>query len=101
MAIFSNFFVNINTHIIRCNAGEKIKSIFELFTKQKIGFRFVLFLSVQTLVPVKSKVEILQNFVAFSDYMNSKSLGNSRPQITGNRIIVSSRMNIMNIDFNK
>ena len=32
-----------------CNAGKKIKSIFELFTKQKIGFRFVLFLSVQTL----------------------------------------------------
>ena len=27
--------------------------------------------------------------------------GNSRPQITGNRIVVSSRMNIMNIDFNK
>ena len=49
MAIFSNFFVNINTHIIRCNAGEKIKSFFELFTKQKVGFRFVLFLSVQTL----------------------------------------------------
>jgi hypothetical protein len=50
MAIFSNFFVNINTHIIRCNAGEKITSIFELFNKQKIGFRFVLFLSVQTLL---------------------------------------------------
>ena len=33
-----------------CNAGEKIKSIFEVFTKQKIGFRFVLFLSVQTLL---------------------------------------------------
>ena len=27
--------------------------------------------------------------------------GNSRAQITGNRIIVSSRMNITNIDFNK
>ena len=49
MAIFSNFFVDINTHIIRCNAGEKMKSIFELFTKQNIGFRFVLFLRVQTL----------------------------------------------------
>ena len=49
MTIFSNFFVNINTHIIRCNAGEKIKSIFELFIKQKIGIRFLLFLSVQTL----------------------------------------------------
>jgi hypothetical protein len=36
--------------MIRCNAGEKITSIFELFTKQKIGFRFVLFLSVQTLL---------------------------------------------------
>ena len=49
MAIFSNFFVDIKTYIIRCNAGEKIELIFELFTKQKIGFRFVLFLSVQTL----------------------------------------------------
>ena len=27
-----------------------MKSIFEFFTKQKIGFRFVLFLSVQTLL---------------------------------------------------
>ena len=50
MAIFSNFFVDINTHIVRGNAVEKTKSIFELFTKKKIGFRFVLFLSVQTLV---------------------------------------------------
>jgi hypothetical protein len=32
------------------NAGEKIKSIFELFTTQKNGFKFVLFLIVQTLV---------------------------------------------------
>jgi hypothetical protein len=31
MAIFSNFFVDINIHIIRCNSGEEIKSIFEHF----------------------------------------------------------------------
>ena len=73
MAIFSNFFVNINTHIIRCNAGEKIKSFFELFTKQKIGFRFVLFLSVQTLVTtskkeIKTSWKIIALFQILSGY---------------------------------
>ena len=61
MTIFSKFFVDIMTHIIRWNAGEKIKSIFELFTKQKNGFRFVLFLSVQTLRTDQGTYCLLRN----------------------------------------
>ena len=38
------------SHIIRYDAGKKLKSIFELFIKLKIGFKFVLFSMVQTLL---------------------------------------------------
>ncbi len=50
MAIFQKFFGDGMSHIIRENAGEKTKAIFEIFIKQKIKFKFVLFSMVQTLV---------------------------------------------------
>jgi hypothetical protein len=49
IAIFSKFFHDAMSHIIRWNADKKIKSNFELFIKQKIEFQFVLFSIVQTL----------------------------------------------------
>ena len=52
MDVFKKFFCDVMSHIIWWNAGEKIKSIFELFIKQKIEFKFVLFLMVQTLLTV-------------------------------------------------
>ena len=62
MGIFSKFFVDIMTHIIGWNAGKRIKPTFELFTKQKIGFRFVLFLSVQSLISEWSRRENIRNW---------------------------------------
>ena len=61
MAIFSKFFWNFMSHIIGWNGGEKIKSIFELFIKQNIEFKFVLFLIVQTLLQWKMHVLIQSN----------------------------------------
>ena len=49
MAIFSKFFGNAMSHIIRQNAGRKINTIPELFIKQKIEFKFVLLSSPQSL----------------------------------------------------
>ena len=49
MAIFSKFFADVMSQIIRKNAGKEIKSIFKLFAKQIIDSKFVLFLMVQTL----------------------------------------------------
>ena len=40
MAIFSNFFVNINTHIIRCNAGERIDTKISQMKAVLISSRF-------------------------------------------------------------
>ena len=45
--------------MVKCIYSEKAKKFCEIFT---LLFSYV--------VPVKSKVKILQNFVAFSDYMN-------------------------------
>ena len=43
-AIFSKNFVNINTHIIKCNAGEKIKYIFLNFLlNEKLDLDFFFF----------------------------------------------------------
>ena len=50
MAIFSKFFGNVMSHIIRSKAGKKINTISELFIKQKIVFNYVYFSSSQTLV---------------------------------------------------
>ena len=50
MAIFSKFFDDVMSHIIRSNAGRNIKSIFELFIKQNIEFKSVLFSIDQTLI---------------------------------------------------
>ena len=50
MAIFSKLFGDAMSHIIRWNAGKKRKSIFELFSKQKIESKFVLFSIGQTLL---------------------------------------------------
>jgi len=49
IAIFSKFFGGAMSHMIRQNAGEKIKTISEPFTTQKIEFKFVYFSSPQTL----------------------------------------------------
>ena len=49
MAILSKFFDDVMSLIIRQNAGKKIISNFELFIKQNIEFKFVLFLIDQTL----------------------------------------------------
>ena len=49
MAIFSKFFGDVMSQIIIKNAGKKINSVSEIFTKQKIEFKFVLFSSAQTL----------------------------------------------------
>ena len=41
-------------------------------------------------VRVKSRVEISQNFVAFSEYMNFKKIGATKCLQKGNKLIVSS-----------
>ena len=51
MAIFSKFFGDVMSHIIRSNADKIINTIPELFIKQKIVFNFVYFSSAQTLEP--------------------------------------------------
>ena len=50
MAIFSKFFGDAMSHILGQNAGKKINTISELFIKQKIEFKFVLFSSPQSLL---------------------------------------------------
>ena len=50
MAIFSKFFGDVMSHIIRSNADKIINTIPEIFIKQKIEFKFVLFSIGQTLV---------------------------------------------------
>ena len=52
MAIFSKFFEDVMSHIIRSNADKIINTIPELFIKQKIVFNFVYFSSAQTLTLV-------------------------------------------------
>ena len=49
MAIFSKFFGDAMSHILGQNAGKKINTISELFIKQKIEFKFLLFSSPQSL----------------------------------------------------
>ena len=64
MAIFSKLFVDVMSHIIRFNAGKKIKSIFELFIMQKNESKFGLFSIVQTLAFIPTshlfKVAVVQ-----------------------------------------
>ena len=50
MAIFSKFFGDVMSHIIRSNADKIINTISELFIKQNIVFNFVYFSSAQTLI---------------------------------------------------
>ena len=50
MAIFSKLFGGAMSYIIRYYAGKKIISILELFIKQIIEFKFVLFSVGQTLL---------------------------------------------------
>jgi hypothetical protein len=49
MAIFSKFFVDVMTHIIRDNAAKRIKLFFELFINKNYEFIFVSFSSSHTL----------------------------------------------------
>ena len=49
MVIFSKFFVDVMTHIIRDNAAKRIKQFFELFIYKKYEFIFVYFSSSHTL----------------------------------------------------
>ena len=62
MAIFSKFFGDVMSHIIRSNADKIINTIPELFIKQKIVFNFVYFSSSQTLCWFLDKN--LANFVS-------------------------------------
>ena len=50
MAIFSKFFGAFMTQIIRLNKGKKMEMISELFIKQKEIFKFVSFLTKQSLL---------------------------------------------------
>ena len=49
MDIFSNFFGDVMSHIIRQNAGKKINTISELFINEFLIFPFVSFKCVQTI----------------------------------------------------
>ena len=63
MSFFFHLFLNGNHIWLKFICSEKATQFCELFTSL-----------LSYVVPVKSKVKIWQNFVAFSEYMNFSSL---------------------------
>ena len=54
---------------------KQLKMLFKFIYSEKTAkFCEIFTLLVSYVVPVKSKVKILQNFVAFSEYMNFKGV---------------------------
>ena len=65
MAQFWSHHVIVHLHFLKFTYSEKATKFCEIFT-----------LLLSYVVPVKSKVKILQNLVAFSEYMNFKNIIN-------------------------
>ena len=63
------------SHVIRWNAGKKIKSVFELFFIEKVEFKFVLFLIVQTLPNLCVKRLIVHGVLDIDNFGSSKCNG--------------------------